>query len=89
MSRRYTDPADIAEVEALSSDYSVDNFQVGCYLIDDWLFIWPRRQRWGERYKNIFGHYQRGKLKEFVEKAYEGKLTGQDQRTIRIQSNER
>lgn len=84
MSRKYTNPVDIEEVESLSDYYSVDNFQEGCYLIDDWLFIWPRRQRWGERYKQLYGHYKRGKLKEFVDTAYEsGELTGKDQRPHR------
>lgn len=86
MGKKYTDPADIKEVEELMDTYSVDNFQTGCYLIDDWLFIWPRRQRWGERYKNQFGYYQRGDLRHFVEHAIEtGEMLGKDKKVYHME----
>lgn len=69
MSKKYTNPVDIEEVEALRELYDVEYVQQGVYLVEDWLFIYPRQQKWGHRFDNAFGYYQRGQLKEFVNKA--------------------
>lgn len=69
-----TNPKDIAEVEALKGDYEVVFWQAGTWLINDWLFIYPKDQKWGERYRQVYGYYERGNLKEFVETAMENKF---------------
>lgn len=75
MSRRnYTNPIDIEEVEALSEHYDVVKWQAGTWLVEDWLFIYPKDQKWGERYRGAYGYYDRGKLKEFVDEAMQNKF---------------
>jgi len=69
MSRAYTDGRDLVEIEELKKSYDVEKTQAGVYLVEDWLFIYPKNQKWGHRYDNAFGFYERGKLKEFVDKA--------------------
>lgn len=72
MSNRYqTDPKDINEVEKLKSSYDIVLVQPGVYLLEEWLFIYPKHQKWGHRYEAAYGHYERGHLAEFVEKAVE------------------
>ncbi len=84
--RAYTNPKDIAEVEALSKlGYSVErpinshgDEVAGTWLVEGWLFIWPKNQKYGERYRQVYGYYKRGRLKEFVELAMENKFKKQD-----------
>lgn len=71
MSKGYTNPSDIQEVESLSRLYDIKLVQAGVYLLDDWLFIYPKSQKWGHRYDNAFGYYERGGLAKFVKKATE------------------
>lgn len=69
-----TNPQDIAEVEALRDHYDVEFWQAGTWLVEGWLFIYPKNQKWGERYRQVYGYYERGKLLDFVEKAMENKF---------------
>lgn len=78
MSRRSTNPSHIAEILILSKEYSIVKHAAGTWLIDDWLFIWPKNCKWGHRYEFAYGHYAFGKLAEFVKQATEKyKLSGQ------------
>jgi hypothetical protein len=73
-----TDPRDIKEVEQLSGHYSIEYWQAGTWLIEGWIFIYPKNKKWGERYRQVYGYYERGKLKEFVDTAMENKFKKDD-----------
>ena len=77
--RKPTNPKDIAEIENLKIfGYDVKFWQSGTWLIDDWLFVYPKNQKDGERYRQVYGHYKRGTLKSFVELANENKFIEKD-----------
>jgi hypothetical protein len=70
-----TDPKNIAEIEALKDDgYTVEFWQAGTWLVDGWLFLYPKDQKYGERYRQVYGYYESGKLKDFVATAMQNKF---------------
>jgi len=74
--RKPCNPKHIKEVEALKSEYDVVLWATGTYLVEDWLFIYPRNGKWGDRYRRAWGFYDHGNLRQFVEQATENKLSG-------------
>ena len=78
MARKKTNYIDIQEIEAVvSKGYSIEKQSEGVYIFDGWLFLWPKSQKWGERYKNRYGYYDRGNLLNFIKEAENYKLTGE------------
>lgn len=76
--RKVTDPIDIREVKSLAEHYSIEFWQAGTWLVEGWLFIYPKDQKYGEKFRQVYGFYERGKLKEFVDKAMENKFKESD-----------
>lgn len=80
------------EVEALGDRWTVENPSTGVYLLEGWLFIYPKSKKWGEKYKQAYGFYD--DLETFVEKAlteykfeqqYSGRELTQGERSKKIE----